>query len=227
MAQLHQKCDSESLGFLRGWFIPICQENLVPSPVGPEPSQSKALLETEKSHSWVHLWAQPNPDYTLGIGQSPASICELEQDLGFEKDRWCFPGLTLEPRHHQALLDHPGLSRVFWRLSGCLRKRSCVSGQYFALSPRVSSGLKLHTFKPLQKCGQWNDCFYFILQNTLASFHENYESKRGNREVSELGGQSKDIGELEQLDMFLLNNQTLRTKLNYSLDPIHKATLST
>lgn len=71
VAQLHQKCDSGSLGFLRGWFVPIWQGNLVPCPGSPKPSQSKALLETVRKEPQLGTASEPNPTQIIlwGLGR--------------------------------------------------------------------------------------------------------------------------------------------------------------
>lgn len=169
------------------WFwVPGIPQGLVcsnlagkssPLSSGPRAESVQGLVgdNQKRATAGYSFWAQPSADYTLGTGQSPISVCKLEQDLGFEKDRWCFPGLTLGPRHHQALLDHPGLSQL-WRLSGCIRKR-----------PQAITLPSHQGFLQGRICTHLNHCrnmasetivFTSILQNKLASFPENYESQR-------------------------------------------------
>lgn len=146
VALLHQKWWFWSLGFLQGWFVPIWQGNRVLCPVGQKPRSIQGLVgdSQKRATAGSSFWAQPNPDYPLGTGQSPISICKLEQDLGWKgiddvfqdshlglrTARLCW--ITPDSLNFEVFLTVEG--RDFWVPDHCL-----------PLSLRVSSGLNLHT----------------------------------------------------------------------------------
>ena len=92
----------------------------------PERRSVQGRENQERAAAGSNFWAQPDSDYTLGTGSSHINICTFEQDLGWERGGWCFPGLMLGPQHSQTLLNRLTLSVC--SLSACIKKRPRTPG---------------------------------------------------------------------------------------------------